>query len=174
MVLVEKVSRSSLVRRNDIVFFHPSPALQEVVVAAGGTLNDRDLFVKRVAALPGDTVSVSSNGDVNIEIPPVNQPRRAEGLVPAEAIDANEGLGKVRQGGAAANKGARAGPLPDSVLKRIHVTEKQVLPRDTVFVLGDNPAASMDSRVWGQLDEREIVGHALLRVFPPRSFGLLR
>ena len=59
------------------------------------------------------------------------------------------------------------------MLRRVRVAENKILPRGTVFVLGDNPAASMDSRVWGELDEREIVGHALLRVFPPQAFGLL-
>lgn len=185
MVLVEKVSRASVLRRDDIIFFNPPPPLREVVAAAGGTLSTRDLFVKRVAALPGDTVSVGSDGTVSVQVPKTNPklsggaPPAATPMAAANSATTDDGLGGERQlaagGGSSRNTVAvaKAGPLPDSVLQRIQVTGGKVLSRNTVFVLGDNPAASMDSRVWGELDEREIVGHALLRVFPPEAFGLL-
>lgn len=64
VVLVEKVSRASLIRRNDIVFFSPPPALRQAVADVGGTLTFRDLFVKRIVALPGDVVTVNTNGEV--------------------------------------------------------------------------------------------------------------
>lgn len=179
---MEKVSRASVLRRDDIVFFNPPPALREVVAAAGGTLNTRDLFVKRIAGLPGDTVSVSSDGTVDVKVPTGN-PKLSGGaslaaapMAAATSAMADEGLGTQRQSrrtGKNTVAGATKEALPDRVLQRIRVTEGKLLPRDTVFVLGDNPAASMDSRVWGELDEREIVGHALLRVFPPGAFGLL-
>lgn len=59
------------------------------------------------------------------------------------------------------------------VLQRIRIEDKKRLPPDTIFVLGDNAEVSMDSRVWGELDEGQVVGHALLRVFPLKTFGLL-
>ena len=34
------------------------------------------------------------------------------------------------------------------------------------YVMGDNRAASLDSRAWGTLPERMIVGRALVRLFP--------
>lgn len=40
------------------------------------------------------------------------------------------------------------------------------------FVLGDNRLASSDSRVWGILPKRDIVGKAWLRVFPLNAFGI--
>lgn len=195
VVLVEKVSRASVVRRDDIVFFTPPPVLREVVSSAGGALNPSDLFVKRVAGLAGDTVTVNADGSVDVRPPP---PRTTRGWLPQsgrrgggaernaaaspEARDGSAGVGtEMPQGesggvGASGASGRERGPakaaLPDSVLQRITRVDGKVL--DGAFVLGDNPAASMDSRVWGQLDEREIVGHALLRVLPPRSFGLLR
>jgi signal peptidase I len=47
-----------------------------------------------------------------------------------------------------------------------------VLNDDQYFVLGDNRPASSDSRIWGPLEEHEIVGRAFLRLLPLSDIDL--
>ena len=47
---------------DDLVLFSPPAELRRKVAQAGGSIGDRDLFVKRVAAVGGDTVELLPTG----------------------------------------------------------------------------------------------------------------
>ena len=49
----------------------------------------------------------------------------------------------------------------------------QRIPIDSFWVMGDNRTNSSDSRVFGPIDRKLIVGRAFLRVYPLRRFGRL-
>jgi signal peptidase I len=55
---------------------------------------------------------------------------------------------------------------------RTHETQTTVLGADEYFVMGDNRKGSSDSRVWGPLQKKFIVGYALLRLYPFERFAL--
>jgi signal peptidase I len=54
--------------------------------------------------------------------------------------------------------------VPPSVAAAAGAAVGDHLPHGHVAVLGDNPAASYDSRMWGLVDERLLVGRSVLRL----------
>lgn len=48
------------------------------------------------------------------------------------------------------------------------------VPPFSVFVMGDNRAASRDSRIFGPVKLDQILGRALFRYWPPTEVGVLR
>ncbi|SRR3989344_1191373 len=64
------------------------------------------------------------------------------------------------------------------IIKESYIKEKTddlftaVLGDNEYFVMGDNRMHSSDSRVWGPLDEKFIVGKAFLRLFPLNKIGI--
>lgn len=138
-ILVVKNSHVD-VRRGDVVFFSGPGRLLDMIHAYDAStsatktsspslpplhVGRRDLFVKRVAAVQGDVVSIS-DGAIFVNGATVSS--AAEGSVDCEG---------------------------------------QRVPDNFLYVLGDNPPHSLDSRYWGLLDKGLVVGKPVARLWPP-------
>jgi signal peptidase I len=100
-------------------------------------------YIKRIVGLPGDRVVVK-DGKVTIF-----NAKNPNGFTLTETYIASEHV-------------ATLGDVDDT------------LGKNEYFVLGDNrfPEASSDSRDWGNLPRKDIIGKVWLRAWPPSDFGL--
>ena len=52
--------------------------------------------------------------------------------------------------------------------------QKISIPKDSYFVLGDNSASSKDSRYWGFVPRKYIIGKAIFRYWPLKTMGRVK
>jgi signal peptidase I len=79
----------------------------------------------------------------------------------------------VRNGTLFVNGEPQREPYTNEKMPDVSFFEKTTVPKDHVFVMGDNRANSQDSRVFGPLPKENIEGEAFLRFWPPGRIGLL-
>lgn len=51
-------------------------------------------------------------------------------------------------------------------------TANYTLKDDEYFTMGDNRDKSLDSRYWGPMPKKDLVGRAIFRLFPPSKIGV--
>ena len=113
-------------QRGDIIVFH------SVLTTAEGA---EKLLVKRIIALPGDTICITG-GVVYVNGEPQDEPYTKDGYTDTEM-------------------------------------EEVTVPEGQLFCMGDNRQNSRDSRdpLIGFVDEDDVLGKAVLRLFPFSKFG---
>lgn len=104
--------------------------------------NPKKDFIKRLIALPGETVEIR-NGTIYINDKPLLDSLFSQRYYYNRGEFAEEG-------------------------------RKIVVPSDSFFVLGDNSASSQDSRYWGFVPHKNILGKAMLIYWPPQRIRIIR
>lgn len=138
------------------------PAERGEVVVFRDPLRGRNRLVKRVVGVAGDRVR-RRDGEVL---------RIAAGL---DGAVGGEGFGAEGTAAAAErpspSAGAPAASPGSTELTSVDRDGSEVIAESHYFVLGDNRAKSRDSRHWGPLPAEDLVGRAVLRVWPLARFG---
>ena len=130
-VLVNKLSyRFSSISRGDVVVF-------DRVTTSDGTVS-HDELIKRVIALPGDTIEIK-NCIVIINSKPTVEP-----YLDKDVLDLLDPVNRCR----VANM-----PV-------------QTVPDKKIFVMGDNRPQSFDSRMFGEIETELVVGRAFGLIWP--------
>ncbi len=134
-LMVDKLSyRFNDPERFDIVVFPPPTQY----------VDDRTFYIKRIIALPGETIQIDEEGTIYIG-------DSEENLKP---LDEGYGREVIKYAGLAQN------PI--------------TLGADEYFVMGDNRNNSTDSRAFGTIKRQDIVGKAWIRIWPLDKFGVLK
>jgi len=105
-------------------------------------------LVKRVVGLPGETVELR-DGQVFVDGSPLDEPYLARGEVTRPTQNF---------------AGKCAPPVSDSIC---------TVPAGTYLMLGDNRDQSKDGRVFGPIEESDIVGRVFVRIWPLGDVGFL-
>ncbi len=138
-IIVDKLKyRFAQPQRGDIVVFSPTEELQKEQY--------QDAFIKRIIALPGETVELR-NGKVYINNKPLNESSYLSAKQNT-VIDV-----------------CTSGQQP------AFLSKPQTIPPDSYLVLGDNRNSSYDSRCWGVVPRQNIIGRAVVRFWPLNNIG---
>jgi len=140
-------NRSDRVLANRFIYHFRDPKRGEIVVFHAPQLAAQEctggIFVKRVIGLPGEVWSERSGYTY------IDGRRLSESYIKADRRDLD-------------SKTMRDIP-PTGRLSRI--------PKDMYLMEGDNRAHSCDSRVWGLVPRRSIIGKVFFTYWPPNRIG---
>ena len=134
--------------KGDIVLINKLSDIQRFDIVVFEAPDAKELYVKRVIGLPGDTIEVIDdvlyiNGDA------IHEPY----------LDDNR-----------LNQNVFGNFTKDFTLQEM--TGKTKVPEKSFFVLGDNRINSKDSRSFGFIREESLIGEVKLRIYPLDKLGL--
>ena len=115
---------------------------------------DTNIYVKRVIGIPNDVISYKIiNGRSVLFI---------NGMPEIKSVEKEYVI----------NEENDKNTDPD-FLKYSLIQNEYVVPLDNFYVLGDNRILSVDSRIFGAIDKKQILGKAILKYWPTSNFGII-
>ncbi|WP_436501513.1 signal peptidase I [Actinokineospora sp. HUAS TT18] len=142
-VLLEPFFDTAELRRFDVVAARPSPGAPAIV--------------KRVVGLPGDQVrvEVQPDGTGSLLLMPAGTTRW-------QTVESTAWAGQWKSPRVCCLASGKLGPAAEAVV-----------PAGAVFLVGDNPDQSDDSRMFGWVPTEQVLGRLWLRIYPVGEFGSL-
>lgn len=130
-----------------------------------GTQSATNELIKRVIALPGETVEVRNDGLLYLWGP--GETERDARVLTETYLDPQNSLLSA----------PRPSDSPDQNIWHQSCTNPEgnggrcTLDDSSYFGMGDNRSASTDSRSFGPIPEENLVGRAFARIWPPNAMG---
>lgn len=103
-------------------------------------------YIKRIIGLPGETIEITEDYVI------LYHTKNPKGAILSEYYIKDP-----------------SGPMLNN--KKII---KTTIPENYYFVMGDNRQGSSDSREWGLLEKKFIIGKSLVRLFPVNAFEIIK
>ena len=138
------------------IFTWKEPKRGEVIVFKYPENEDKN-FIKRVVGLPGDKIQIV-NGKlyINDQVVPI----KATGAPEDKSVEEGSFFGKP------VFYEEQLGAVMHTIQYLVDQSAKNdgpwLVPKDSVFVMGDNRDNSQDSRFWGFVRENKILGRAFI------------
>jgi signal peptidase I len=132
----------------DELSYHMREPKRGEVVVMRYPKNEKEFFIKRIIGMPGERIQID-NGRVTI----YNE-ENPEGVTLNESYLPNQGLSYPH----------------DTII--VGGSKILTLKNDEYFMMGDNRLGSSDSRDWGPLPRKDMVGKVFVRVLPLNDFKL--
>lgn len=152
--------RISEPKRGDIVVFHAPRTALETFHQTYDPRHPTD-YVKRVIGLPGDRVRIVAHEGVFINGARLHEPYIHD--YPNYNFPVDD-TGELTMSDVAVR------PM---LVPHIRGNEL-VVPKGSLFVLGDNRTSSHDSHIWGFISRKDLVGKAYFIFWPPNRWGFVR
>ncbi len=151
-IFVEKVTKPFRApKRGDVIVFYPPDETLKtdflsVMARLTGILCKDVAYIKRIIGLPNDKLEIKKEND-NFYVY-INGKKEIEPYILSETdwIDCRDDM--------------YCGPLQ--------------IPDGQYFMMGDNRGNSQDSRFWGFLPEKNIIGRAVFKFWPIPRMGLIK
>lgn len=145
---IDNFHNGQLILTDKITYRFQTPKRGEVIVFKY-PLNKSYDYIKRVIGLPGESIMLV---DSKIYIYNSESP---DGEILNESAYISDTV--ITQGRAFLEEG-----------------QKIAIPDDSYFVMGDNRSESSDSRTWGFVPKKNIIGRSYFRYWPPNQIGLIK
>lgn len=157
-ILVNKLSyRFGDIERGDLVVFERLP----------GTPGNTDELIKRAIALPGETIEVRADG--RLWIWGAGETAADAALLEEPYLDAENAILDAPDPSAAITTDM----WDERCVNQPREPGRCTLGESSYFMMGDNRHASSDSRFFGPVPDENIVGRAVLRIWPIVDIGTL-